>query len=819
MTRLIRRAARTSPQELWHRSIGRLRASRDALRVMAGRDRWDRARLAPLLSPDLPATRAARRALDARDWRAADSLLRAHLTQRPRQFVVNPADRGRVAAAVTARHPSAPLEAGRRACRLLQHRYDLLGYRDLHFGTADAAIDWHADPVHARRAPATFWSRVPYLDPALGDHKIIWELNRHQHWLALGRAAWLTGDEGCAAGFERELDSWLRANPPLVGINWSSMLELAFRSISWVWALHLFADSRREPEGPWAVDLLMGLARQLDHVAGHLSTYFSPNTHLLGEGLALYVAGRALPELTSSGRWARTGRRILIHESTAQILPDGGHAELSTHYHRYALDFYLLALVVARRTDDPAAGRFAETVSRLAAFCRAMAGDDQRLPLIGDDDGGMLFPMCGRAADDVGDSLALAAALLDRAGPPEGELPEEAIWMLAGELPPPGGDAAAARRPAPGARLFPDTGYAVLRTRAAHAILDAGPHGFLNGGHAHADALSLVLSIDGRRLLIDPGTGTYTMDRARRDRFRSTAMHNTLTLDERSQSVPDGAFHWASRARARVDLWRPGSAFDHVEASHDGYLPLVHRRSVLRVGERLWLIADHVLGAGRHEAGVHWHLGPEWLPDGPAASETGVTHRDGARAALASTAACRAAFHGDAAGIGWWAPVYGRLEPALTIRCSGIADAPFSWVTAIAAGAAAEGLESHPVDLAAGAPDDDWHRAAARLAWNGGTALALFATPLTGTAPSAPPRRIQRIAAPDGEFITDARAAFLQFSGNGDPACLVALDCSLVQWTGRGAFHVSPSPGERDLHRDRRALGELSRAAAPRPVG
>ena len=42
------------------------------------------------------------------------------------------------------------------------------------------------DPVHARRVPRQFWSTVPYLDPECGDHKIIWELNRHQHWLVLG---------------------------------------------------------------------------------------------------------------------------------------------------------------------------------------------------------------------------------------------------------------------------------------------------------------------------------------------------------------------------------------------------------------------------------------------------------------------------------------------------------------------------------------------------------------------------------------------------------------------------------------------------------
>src|SRR5205814_1165102 len=148
------------------------------------------------------------------------------------------------------------------------------------------------------------------------------------------------------------------ANPPLMGINWASMLELGLRSISWVWALNFFAEDHADTQ-PWIVDLLIALDRQLAHVEQNLSYYFSPNTHLLGEALALYVCGQALPELKASRRRAETGRRILIAEIGRQILSDGGHCERSAHYHRYALDFYLLAFVVARLTgDDPAGTAF-----------------------------------------------------------------------------------------------------------------------------------------------------------------------------------------------------------------------------------------------------------------------------------------------------------------------------------------------------------------------------------------------------------------------------------------------------------------------------
>ena len=105
----------------------------------------------------------------------------------------------------------------------------------------------------------------------------------------------------------------------------------------------------REDEEPWIVDLLVALDRQLTQVEQNLSRYFSPNTHLTGEALALYVAGWALPELAASSRRVNVGRDVLIQEASRQIRSDGGHAEQSPHYHRYSTDFYLLAARVARR--------------------------------------------------------------------------------------------------------------------------------------------------------------------------------------------------------------------------------------------------------------------------------------------------------------------------------------------------------------------------------------------------------------------------------------------------------------------------------------
>jgi hypothetical protein len=698
----------TRDEVRWRASVA-VRRVTDRLNARERTGGWRRGDIASVLAPEvIDADLRAR--IAAADWPAVHRALCARLIARPSRFVLDPASIDTIRRLVTAQWPSALSDARTRADRIVNGRYDLLGYRGLEFAADGNDIDWHFDPVHNRRAPRSFYADVPYLDPAVGDHKIIWELNRHQHWLPLGRAAWLTGDPRYATAIARDLESWLTANPPLAGINWASMLEIGFRAISWTWAAHnllgmlnrqvRFAEpalhdrtdsavpARQDTgdlaEPAWLIDLFVGLDRQLTHLEHNLSYYFSPNTHLTGEALGLYVVGTALPELARSGRWAATGKRILLDEIDRQIDADGGHAERSTHYQRYTLDFYLLALLTARLAHDPDAEvRFRDAARRLAEFTRVMADDNGRLPLLGDDDGGMLWPIAGRDCNDVRDSLSLAAVLLDRPDLAPWGVTEEAVWISGTNAVP--RYLTARHKPrgvAVGSRALTGTGYFVARDdHGGHAVFDGGAHGYMNGGHAHADALSIAVTIDHRPLLIDPGTSTYTCDAALRDRLRSSVSHNTVTIDGRSQSIPFGPFHWRARADARLHEWRTNPSFDWVEASHDGYAPVQHRRTLLRTDSAGWLIVDEILGTGRHSSATHWHFDPAWT----VTAERGrlrVTHDDGDVVWLAHDDGVATLFRGDEqSGLGWFAPVYGTLVPAWTARILVEQDSPQTHVT------------------------------------------------------------------------------------------------------------------------------------------
>ncbi|HXE81182.1 MAG TPA: alginate lyase family protein [Vicinamibacterales bacterium] len=784
-------------RELAARSVEALRTAGQRVRTRVRRPAWRRRELASLIAPLTPDLAAARDRIASRDWGAAHAALCRHFTTRPPRFLLHPSVRADVRSRVLEAHPGADDEARALASRIAAGWYDLLGYQGLRFGE-NGRIDWHLDPVSGRRAPFTFWADVPYLDPACGDHKVIWELNRHQEWLMLGRASWLAHDRAVeddefARAFTSQLASWMRANPPGMGINWASSLELAFRSISWLSMLELFAAPARAADPPWTVDLLLGIARQVQHVEGHLSRYFSPNTHLLGEALALYVCGRALPELTAAPRWAALGRRMLIDQARRQVLPDGVHAERSPHYHRYALDFHLMALSVARITgDSETADRLRPVAAAMAEFMRDVTDDTGRHPQIGDDDGGELAPLAGRSPGDASATLWWAAALLDRPSLAVGQEPEAVAWLtaLTNRVSPQRAEAAterACRRSA----SYPAAGYFISRRGDGHLVFDAGAHGFLNGGHAHSDALAITLAVHGRALLADSGTGTYTMDPALRDRLRSTHAHNTLTIDGRSQSVPGGPFHWMERSDASPGRVVHNPRFDYFEGRSGAYAPLVHERLVLSLDGGRWIIADRVSGDEQHEAALHWHLDPAWraIGDGPGGAR--LRHESGAGARLNVVGApLEIVSEDDASGLGLRSPAYGRLERGTTLRCRIVRRPPITLATVIAAGEAPRMQAKFVEVLSDRAPET----ACAVLATgNDGCEVTLFAD---GAADS---RTLVLDARRGLSITTDARLLHARLDAAGWLVRFSVVDCSLARFEAASPVTMTAPAPVRDL--------------------
>jgi hypothetical protein len=498
--------------------------------------------------------------------------------------------------------------------RILLGRFDLLGLTDLDFG---CPINWHLEPVSGTVAPRLHWSQIDYLDPAkTGDKKITWELNRHQYFATLGRAYWQTGDERYAKAFHDHVLSWIEQNPPKVGVNWASSLEVGFRSISWLWALYFFRNSAN-----FTPSLLQSILKLLYlhalHLQNYLSTYFSPNTHLTGEALALFYLGLLLPEFRAANRWRSLGEEILLFQLDRHVLQDGVYFEQSTYYHRYTADFYLHFLILLDANKQRVAPELRDKLAKLLDHLLYMTRPDGTTPLVGDDDGGRLMHLDDRPLDDFRTTLATGAVVFSRPSYKfvSGKATEETLWLCG-----PQGlhrfDELTSHAPKDTSRGFDSGGYYVMRdswsASANYMLIDCGPLGGLRYGHAHADALSFDLAALGRTLLVDPGTFTYTSSKDLRDYFRSSIAHNTLTVDGVSSSIPAGPFAWSHVANAKVLNWISRDRFDFFSGSHNGYEslqpPVTLRRDVLFLKGDYWLLVDSLKSDGEHRYEMPFHF-------------------------------------------------------------------------------------------------------------------------------------------------------------------------------------------------------------------
>jgi uncharacterized heparinase superfamily protein len=516
---------------------------------------------------------------------------------------------------------------------LLAGDWGALGYSWQWSGAQSA---WHRAPDTGRRWPLRYFAAIDHrTDNPHGDARVIWEPARLQ---ALVELALIARDDPqrapeAARLIERALDSWIRANPYLLGVHYVSAMECALRLIAVCHALDVVRGRLGQPEATWA-NFLWLLETHATLIARRLSRHSSAGNHLIAECAGLVYAASVLPEHPRARAWRRVGLAVLQAEAGRQVLDDGGGIEQAPWYHLFVVDLLGLVqeLLAARHQAVPPA--ITAAVARGRAFLAALGERAERLPRIGDAD----------------DGFALTRHLrVSFAGRP---------------------------RPSAPVQTFPTAGYTLWRSPPLEVLSDHGPLGMAPAcGHGHADALAVLVRHGDAELLIDPGTYAYNGGVAWRRYFRGTRAHNTVTVDGLDQAVQEGAFLWSSPfARPRVESFAGGLLM-----CHDGYrrLGVVHWRAVvLRDGQLL--VWDLLEGEGQHDFELNWHLGSDPVQ---ARVEEGEFHFDCGYRLLVRGGDCALLKGSSEPLAGWGAPGYGRRAPIPTVRTSRHAGAPHEFVT------------------------------------------------------------------------------------------------------------------------------------------
>jgi len=480
---------------------------------------------------------------------------------------------------------------------------------------------WFFDPMTGKTWPdaATSSFAVDVRGGAgVGDVKYVWELNRLQMLHPLAAAIARSQDESLRRLAFGMLASWAAANPPYRGVNWKSGIELALRLVS-LSVLVAAVGPRTIAPGARAMIRRM-IAAHAHYLAAFPSLYSSANNHRVAEGLGLFIAGMLAPDLDRLHGWSGEGRRILETEALRQILPDGVGAEQSPTYQAFTMELLAFSAQLAADHGEPLDAAATERLGRGAEYLSWLCDENGAAPAIGDDDEGRVIAQPpDREPHYVASVTAAVAGVLKRdelAAAPRDPHVRDLIFGSPSRAPSdllnlapqdhvPQGHASCGAPRRDGLKTFARGGVSVVNDviggRRLHLVFDHGPLGLAPlAAHGHADALALWLAIDGEPVLIDAGTFRYFSGGAVRTSLRESLLHNTLAIDDRSQSRAGTAFGWATTASAELLGSRREPAW-WVAGAHDGYqkrFGVRHVRTLRRQNDGI-AIEDRLVGARR----------------------------------------------------------------------------------------------------------------------------------------------------------------------------------------------------------------------------
>ncbi len=272
------------------------------------------------------------------------------------------------------------------------------------------------------------------------------------------------------------------------------------------------------------------------------------------------------------------------------VLADGSWYEGSWSYHLYTLSALTPLLEAAYHCNLPSYELADEAYKRMLLVMVNMAMPDGGLPATNDS-----HPASLAAAQrffEVGfaryGAVEFAAALevLPARSTLEGLLVGEPILPQAALS-----DLGSMNLQASGAALFRQTSEAA---GPVYVMLDYGPHG---GGHGHPDKLDVVVYGEGRLLVPDPGCASYGVP-VHQGWYRQTLAHNTLVVDETSQSPAQGkCLGYVASPEVALELAASGGAYS------EGTL----YRCVALVEGRFLLVMDRLASGEPHRFDWAWH--------------------------------------------------------------------------------------------------------------------------------------------------------------------------------------------------------------------
>lgn len=428
---------------------------------------------------------------------------------------------------------------------------------------------------------------------SIGDARTNWELNRHFQFVNLAKNYFITKEKEYIDEFKYLFYDWNESNPFLKGISWTSVMEVAIRAYSWIISLVFLYGSSIEDE-KLMNDLKVGIINMVDYTNKHHSRYSSANNHLIVEMVVLGITG----VLFNHKEWYIKAIEVLNKELFIQNYSDGVNKEHALHYQTFVMEAVSLFILVLRRNSIKYPKSWNQLLIKMSEFISDNMDENYNVSHLGDSDEGKILDLSGKYTNHYKYVLELTSLLLDKQYVNLNDVHENINWLFeANEI-----NSNKIIYNNKLSKCYKEGGYTIMKSMPSYKnkiliVIDHAELGFGSiAAHGHADSLSFTMNVNGNRVFIDPGTYIYHINLELRDYFRKTINHNTVCINNKDQSEMLGAFLWGKRANTILNKYEQNQFKEILEATHDGYKPIMHTRRFEYNRKNIIEIRDEIIG-------------------------------------------------------------------------------------------------------------------------------------------------------------------------------------------------------------------------------
>ena len=478
------------------------------------------------------------------------------------------------------------------ANNILKHKFDLLGSGIVELGKN---IKWNQDFKSGFVWENDFYKNIKIIDlDNNSDVKVPWELSRFQHLFTLGKAYWITDDLKYYEEAKNEIIDWIEKNPVYNSINWTCAMDVAIRAVNLIFFYFLFEDfiiqDRNFLKKLNEIFYLHG-----EYIYNNLEKNLGfSNNHYLSNLVGLLFLGVYFKDLNE--------KEMFIQNNI-----DGTNYETSTSYHRLILELMFYSLLLLKKNNLKFTNKYEERLEKMFKFLAIITKPNGRFPLIGDVDNGRLVILSNYYDWEVNDARNIISLggeyfnnkFLKEVG--SSEL-EDKVWIF-------GAKNIYQEKFLKKSEKFENGGYYLLQNDSIYCIIRCGELSLRGqGGHSHNDQLSIELNVCGEDFFVDTGTGVYTADKNIRNLFRSTEMHNTVSI----QNIEQNKFETNELFKMQEETFAKCLEFSNTKFKgiHYGYINKInctHVREVI-LEEKVLNLIDLLEG---NEGSINFNLHPE----------------------------------------------------------------------------------------------------------------------------------------------------------------------------------------------------------------